>query len=62
MCFGLIDLGMFPATVETDSITRGAERSAMPLASASARLQGMEDALGLPSPLLSAWLALKPFV
>ncbi|MBU8546105.1 MULTISPECIES: LysR family transcriptional regulator [Roseomonadaceae] len=48
MRFDLTDLRLFLATVETGSITRGAERSAMVLASASARIKGMEDALGVP--------------
>jgi DNA-binding transcriptional LysR family regulator len=48
MRFDLTDLRLFLATVETGSMTRGAERSAMVLASASARIKGMEDALGVP--------------
>jgi DNA-binding transcriptional LysR family regulator len=46
--FDLIDLRLFLHVAETGSITAGAERSAMALASASARIRGMEDALGIP--------------
>ncbi|MFS2013427.1 LysR family transcriptional regulator [Azospirillum sp. CT11-132] len=48
MRFDLTDLRLFLHIVETGSITAGAERSAMALASASARVRGMEDALGVP--------------
>lgn len=46
--FDLTDLRLFLHVAETGSITAGAERSAMALASASARIRGMEDALGIP--------------
>lgn len=48
MRFDLTDLRLFLHVAETGSITAGAERSAMALASASARIRGMEDALGIP--------------
>lgn len=48
MRFDLTDLRLFLHIAETGSITAGAERSAMALASASARIRGMEDALGIP--------------
>lgn len=48
MRFDLTDLRLFLATVETGSITRGADRSALALASASARIRGMEETLGTP--------------
>jgi DNA-binding transcriptional LysR family regulator len=47
MRFDLTDLRLFLATVETGSITRGADRSALALPSASARIKGMEQALGV---------------
>ncbi|CAN5227754.1 LysR substrate-binding domain-containing protein [soil metagenome] len=43
----LTDLRLFVAVAETRSITHGAERSALALASASARIKGMEAALGV---------------
>lgn len=46
MRFDLIDLKLVLAIAETGSITRGAERSHMALASASARIKGLEDTLG----------------
>lgn len=46
MRFDLTDLRLFVHVVETASITHGAARAHMALASASARIQGMEDALG----------------
>lgn len=39
---------LFLHVVETGSITAGAERTHMALASASARLKGMEELLGMP--------------
>ncbi len=48
MRFDLTDLKLFLAVVESGSITAGAERSALALASASARIRGMEDMLGHP--------------
>jgi DNA-binding transcriptional LysR family regulator len=43
----LVDLKLFIHAVESGSITAGAERSHLALASASARLRGMEELLGL---------------
>lgn len=48
MHFDLVDMRLFVAVAETRSITHGAERSALALASASARIKGMEAALGVP--------------
>jgi DNA-binding transcriptional LysR family regulator len=48
MRFDLADLRLFLHVAEARSITRGAERSGLALASASARVRGMEDALGVP--------------
>lgn len=48
MRFDLTDLRLFLNVIETGSITAGAERSALALASASARIQGMEEILGTP--------------
>lgn len=48
MRFDLTDLRLFVEVVEAGSITRGAERACLALASASARVQGMEAALGVP--------------
>ncbi|WP_158934400.1 LysR family transcriptional regulator [Burkholderia sp. S171] len=48
MRFDLIDLRLFLYILETGSITHGAAQANMSLPSASARLRGMEDALGLP--------------
>ncbi|MFZ6653600.1 LysR substrate-binding domain-containing protein [Undibacterium sp. TJN19] len=48
MRFDLIDLQLFRHVVEAGSITAGAERAHLALASASARLRGMEDLLGVP--------------
>lgn len=47
MRFDLVDLKLFVAVAEASSITHGAERSALALASASARIKGMEDVLGV---------------
>lgn len=46
MRFDLIDLKLVLAIAESGSITGGAERSHMALASASARVKGLEDTLG----------------
>jgi DNA-binding transcriptional LysR family regulator len=46
--FDLVDMQLFLHVVETGSITAGAERSHMTLASASARVRGMEELLGMP--------------
>jgi len=48
MRFDLVDLRLFAAAVESTSITRGAEAAHLALASASARIVGMEAALGVP--------------
>ncbi|MGQ3296649.1 LysR family transcriptional regulator [Reyranella sp.] len=48
MRFDLIDLRLFLHVTQTGSITRGAERAHIALASASARIRGMEDVLGVP--------------
>jgi molybdate transport repressor ModE-like protein len=47
MRFDLTDLKLFLAISETGSITAGAERAHMALASASARVCGMEETLGV---------------
>src|SRR5213080_1651091 len=47
MRFDLIDLQLFIAVAESRSITRGALRSHLALASASARIKGLEDAFGV---------------
>jgi molybdate transport repressor ModE-like protein len=44
--FDLTDLRLFAAVLEEGSITAGASRAAISLPSASARLKGMEEALG----------------
>ncbi|MGF6772193.1 DNA-binding transcriptional LysR family regulator [Paraburkholderia sp. GAS199] len=48
MRFDLIDLRLFLYILETGSITHGAARANMSLPSASARLRGMEETLGMP--------------
>jgi len=48
MSFDLTDLRLFLHIVESGSITAGADRSYMALASASARVRNMEDGLGVP--------------
>src|SRR3954452_6274592 len=47
MRFDLVDLQLFIAVADQRSITRGAERSHLALASASARIKGLEDAFGV---------------
>ncbi|WP_308923779.1 LysR substrate-binding domain-containing protein [Janthinobacterium sp. J1-1] len=47
MRFDLVDLQLFVHVVEEGSLTAGAARSHLALASASARVRGMEDALGM---------------
>jgi molybdenum-dependent DNA-binding transcriptional regulator ModE len=44
--FDLVDLRLFLNVAEAQSITHGAERSNLALASASGRIRGMEVALG----------------
>ncbi|PRD52452.1 DNA-binding transcriptional LysR family regulator [Phyllobacterium myrsinacearum] len=48
MRFDLTDLRLFLLVVEAGSITHGATQANMTLPSASARLRGMEDVIGLP--------------
>ncbi|MFS2035519.1 LysR family transcriptional regulator [Polaromonas sp. CT11-55] len=48
MRFDLVDLRLFLHVVDTGSITAGSKLSHLALASASARIRGMEDALGVP--------------
>jgi len=48
MRFDLVDLRLFLHVTEARSVTHGAERSNLALASASARIRGMENALGVP--------------
>ncbi|MGL4285127.1 MAG: LysR family transcriptional regulator [Phreatobacter sp.] len=48
MRFDLIDLRLFFLVVEAGSITQGAAQANLALPSASARLRGMEEAIGLP--------------
>ena len=48
MRFDLVDLRLFTAAVDAGSITRGAEAAHLALPSASARIAGMEAALGAP--------------
>ena len=48
MRFDLTDLRLFRHIAETGSITHGAERSHLALASASARIRGMEAMLDVP--------------
>jgi DNA-binding transcriptional LysR family regulator len=47
MRFDLVDLKLFVAVAEARSITRGAAVANLALASASARIKGLEDALGV---------------
>src|SRR3954469_22915316 len=47
MRFDLVDLQLFIAVADTRSITRGALRANLALASASARIKGLEAALGV---------------
>src|ERR1700759_3794449 len=48
MRFDLVDLQLFIAVADSRSITRGADRSHLALASASARIKGLEQAFGVP--------------
>jgi DNA-binding transcriptional LysR family regulator len=48
MHFDLTDLRLFVQVIENSSITHGAGQANMALASASARIKGMEEALGVP--------------
>jgi DNA-binding transcriptional LysR family regulator len=48
MRFDLTDLRLFVQVAESASITHGADRANMALASASARIRGMEQTLGVP--------------
>src|SRR6185369_11990373 len=47
MRFDLVDLRLFVAVAEARSITHGAASANLALASASARIRGLEDALGV---------------
>jgi DNA-binding transcriptional LysR family regulator len=47
MRFDLVDLQLFIAVADQRSITRGADRAHLALASASARIKGLEEALGV---------------
>ena len=47
MRFDLVDLQLFVAVAETRSITGGAGRVHLALASASERIKGLETALGI---------------
>lgn len=47
MRLDLTDLRLFLKVIEAESITRGADRAHLALASASARIRGMEDRLGV---------------
>lgn len=48
MRFDLTDLRLFRHVAESGSITHGAERANLALASASARIRGMEEMLAIP--------------
>lgn len=48
LSFDLIDLRLFLQVIETGSITAGAQRAHLALASASTRIRNMEDRLGTP--------------
>jgi DNA-binding transcriptional LysR family regulator len=48
MHFDLTDLRLFLHTIDAGSITAGAQRANLALASASARVRGLEDTLGTP--------------
>lgn len=48
MRFDLVDLNLFVAVAEARSITAGAERTALALASASARIKRLEETFGAP--------------
>jgi DNA-binding transcriptional LysR family regulator len=48
MRFDLVDLQLFVAVADARSITRGADRAHLALASASARIKGLEAAFGAP--------------
>ena len=47
MRFDLVDLHLFVAVADSRSITQGAARCNLALASASARIKGLEEALGV---------------
>src|ERR1700748_251860 len=47
MRFDLVDLLLFIAVADSRSITRGADRAHLALASASARIKGLEQAFGV---------------
>src|SRR5262249_5055861 len=47
MRFDLVDLQLFIAVADSRSITRGADRAHLALASASERIKGLEEAFGV---------------
>lgn len=47
MRFDLVDLNLFIAVADSRSITRGADRAHLALASASERIKGLEEAFGV---------------
>ena len=47
MRFDLVDLQLFIAVADSRSITRGADKSHLALASASARIRGLEEAFAV---------------
>ena len=59
MRFDLVDLQLFIAVAEARSITGGADRSHLALASASARIKGLEAALGTALYPVQ-WVAMQP--
>src|ERR1700761_1565439 len=48
MHFDLVDLQLFVAVADSRSITGGADRAHLALASASARIKGLEEAFAVP--------------
>ena len=50
MRFDLVDLQLFIAVADSRSITRGADRAHLALASASARIKGLEEAFAVALP------------
>ena len=48
MRFDLVDMRLLVHVADAHSITHGAERANLALSSASARIRGMEEALGVP--------------
>jgi hypothetical protein len=54
MRFDLVDLRLFLHVADAHSITHGARRANLALASASERIRGMEKMLALPSSFVTA--------